>query len=245
MAHVKLLVAAGLAALLLGLLVTMPARVAYHWFAPDELALAGIAGSAWNGSAAAADAAGLYVADLRWDFHPTALLTGKAAWLLSARPPGGSLQTEVSVGATGNVVLRDVDATLPLSLLDGIAPLAGVDGNVDARLGRVDFHDGLPTTAEGTIHISNLVLRALSRRPVGDYRAILSTEDGEIIADVEDTAGMLDLAGTALLRQDRSFILTGGVAATGDASPAIGEQLQFLGSPDADGRRPFRFEGSL
>ena len=39
---------AGILVLLIVLLVTFPARVAYQWFAPPDLTLSGISGSVWE-----------------------------------------------------------------------------------------------------------------------------------------------------------------------------------------------------
>lgn len=246
MPRVKLLVAAGLAALTLALLVTMPARVAYHWFAPPDLKLSGISGSAWNGRAAEGAAGGIYFADLAWRFHPASLLAGRAACDVSARPAGGSLQAEVAAGLGGNsVLLRDLEARLPLSVLARVVPMEGVDATLDLDFARLTFADGFPTEAEGTLRILNLVLRPVSGRALGDYRAVLETGDDGITGTVEDVSGVLDLAGTAVLRTDRFYSFTGRVAATPEAPSALVQQLQYLGSADAQGQREFRFEGSL
>jgi general secretion pathway protein N len=246
MARVKLLAAAGIAAFVLALLVTMPARVAYHWFAPAELKLSGISGSVWNGRAAEGAAGGIYFADLAWRFRPASLLTGRAACSVSARPAGGLLEAEVAIGlGGGSMRLRDLEAALPLDIFSSVVPMEGVDGNLGLDFARVAFEDGFPTDAEGTLRIMNLVLRPLSGRALGDYRAILQTGDDGITGTVEDVSGVLDLAGTAVLRRDRSYTFSGQVAATPDAPSAVVEQLRFLGSPDAQGRREFRFEGSL
>ncbi len=246
MPPVKLLVAAGVAALVLALLVTMPARVAYHWFAPPELKLSGISGSIWNGRAAEGAAGGVYFADLAWQFRPASLLIGRAACAVSAHPAGGRLQADVAAGLGGNsVLLSDLSAGLPLTVLSGVVPLEGVDGDLELDFARLRFDDGFPTEAEGTLRIMNLVLRPISGRALGDYRAVLETGDDGITGTVEDVSGVLDLAGTAELRPDRFYRFSGRVAATPDAPSALVQQLQYLGSADAQGRREFGFEGTL
>lgn len=246
MPRVKLLAAAGVAAFVLALLVTMPARVAYHWFAPPELKLWGISGSVWNGRAAEGAAGGVYFADFAWRFRPASLFTGRVGCLVSARPAGGRLQGDVAIGFGGNsMLLRDVEAGLPLSVLARVVPMEGVDATLDLDFARLRFDDGFPTEAEGTLRILNLVLRPVSGRALGDYRAVLETGDDGITGTVEDVSGVLDLSGTVLLRADRSYSFTGRVSATPDAPSALVQQLQYLGSADAQGRREFRFEGTL
>lgn len=246
MPRVRLLAAAGIAVFLIALLVTLPARVAYHGFAPAELRLSGLSGTVWNGSAAQGTAAGLYFRDLAWEFRPTSLLTGKAAYTVSARPAGGMLEAYVATGLFGgNLLLRDLDATLPLDVFSGIVPLEGVSGNLALRFDRIRMENGIPTEATGILHITNLVLRPLDRRTLGDYRAVFETGDEGIIGTFEDISGVLDIEGNAALRTDRSYSFTGRVAAAPEAPSALVQQLQFLGSADAQGRREFRFEGSL
>lgn len=246
MPRVKLLAAAGIAAFLLALLVTMPARLAYHWFAPAELQLSGISGSVWSGRAAEGAAAGIYFSDLSWQFRPASLLTGKAACAVSARPAGGMLEADVAVALFGsNLLLRDLDAALPLDVFSRIVPMEGVSGNLGLRFSRIRIDGGIPTEATGTLRIMNLVLRPLSNRALGDYRAVFETGDEAITGTVEDVSGVLDLTGNAALKADRTYLFTGQVAAIPDAPSAVVQQLQFLGSADAQGRREFRFEGSL
>ena len=43
------LLLAGVLAMLVALVALFPARVAYHWFAPDAVRVSGIDGSIWQG----------------------------------------------------------------------------------------------------------------------------------------------------------------------------------------------------
>ena len=244
MAAPRTLVAAGLAALLVGLLVNLPARVAYQWFAPQELQLGGLAGSAWNGTAAQGRAGDFYFTDLDWRFRPLGLLAGKAAFMLEARPPGGFLETRLEAGFAGNLRLDDLRAALPLATLPGMAG-AGVEGELGLNLRSLVLEDGWPVAAEGSARLAGLVLRGLSRRPIGDFHAALRESGDGIEAALEDAAGMLDLAGTAILARARSYRVQGRVGPKPQATPEVVQQLRLLGSPDAQGRHEFRFEGSL
>lgn len=77
----KRLIIVGLITLIVIMLATFPARVAYHWFAPVELRLSGIAGSVWNGSAVEGVAGGAYIRNIAWRFKPLSLLSGNlASW---------------------------------------------------------------------------------------------------------------------------------------------------------------------
>jgi general secretion pathway protein N len=241
----KRLIAAGAAALLLGLVVLFPARVAYDWFAPSDVQLSGITGTVWGGRAAEGSAGGFYLGELRWRFRPWSLFLGKAAFSLTANPVSGSVETGVAVGVGGQVSLSSLSAQVPLRSLDKILTVRGMEGSLAVQFASVVLEDGLPVEADGTVVLSNLVIRALSQAPLGDYRAVFQTGDDGIGAQLEEVAGVIDIAGTVLLRPDRSYSITGQVGAKEGAPAAIGQQLQYLGSPDAQGRRPFRLEGEL
>ena len=56
---------------------------------------------------------------------------------------------------------------------------------------------------------------------------------------------IFDLDGTLTLGRDRSYLFVGDIAPTNLTPRGISENFRFLGSPDAEGKRQFRFEGSL
>ena len=243
--NVKRLVAAGVAVLVIGLVLGFPARVAYQWFAPSQVSLSGISGSVWNGAAAQGSVAGLFLGNITWSFRPSSLLRLKAGYTVTARLPSGFLETGVAVGAGTSVRFDDLSATVPLSSLpDSLLPTTGLGGDLNLRFTTLVLNEGVPAQAEGTLGVSGLVLRALSPTALGDYRAQLHTEDGIIKGTVEDVNGVLDLDGSLEI-DDRAFSFIGHVAAGPDAPPAVNEQLRYLGSPDQQGRREFRFEGDL
>lgn len=243
--NVKRLLAAGVAVLVIGLVLGFPARVAYQWFAPSQVSLSGISGSVWNGAAAQGSVAGLFLGNITWSFRPSSLLRLKAGYTVTARLPSGFLETGVAVGAGNSVRFDDLSATVPLSSLpDSLLPTTGLGGDLNLRFTTLVLNEGVPAQAEGTLGVSGLVLRALSPTALGDFRAQLHTEGGIIKGTVEDVNGVLDLDGSLEI-DDRAFSFIGHVAAGPNAPPAVNEQLRYLGSPDQQGRREFRFEGDL
>lgn len=246
MANGKRLVAVGVAALIVGLVLTFPARIAYQWFSPGQVALSGITGSVWNGAAAQGSAGGLFLSDITWSFQPLSLLRLKAGYAVTAKLPSGFFETGIAIGAGSSVQFDDLNAVVPLSSLPGsLLPMAGVDGDLNLQFSTLVLTEGTPTEAEGTVEVSGLVLRALSATALGDYRAQLQTDDGVITGTVEDVSGVLDINGDLVVDRDKAYSFVGQVAAGPNAPPAVNDQLRFLGSPDQQGRREFRFEGTL
>jgi len=245
MASPKRLILAGIATLIIGLISTFPARVAYQWFAPGELKLGGISGSIWRGAAAQGSAGGVYLTNIKWRFRPLGLLTGKLQFATSSNPASGFFDADIALGAGGSFTLSDVAAAVPLSALADAFPLSGIEGDVSLQFEELVIKGGVPVEATGTINIANLVSRYLAPTPLGDFRAEFQTADDGILGSVEAVSGVLELAGTIRLTQDRNFKFVGQVAAKPNAPLSITQQLQFLGTPNSRGQREFRLEGQL
>lgn len=245
MASPKRLILAGIATLIIGLISTFPARVAYQWFAPGELKLGGISGSIWRGAAAQGSAGGVYLTNIKWRFRPLGLLTGKLQFATSGNPASGFFDADIALGAGGSFTLSDVAAAVPLSALADAFPLSGIEGDVSLQFEELVIKGGVPVEATGTINIANLVSRYLAPTPLGDFRAEFQTADDGILGSVEAVSGVLELAGTIRLTQDRNYKFVGQVAAKPNAPLSITQQLQFLGTPNSRGQREFRLEGQL
>ncbi len=245
MRNTKRLILAGIATFVIGLVITFPARVAYQWFAPAELRLGGISGSIWRGTAAQGTAGGVYLADINWSFRPLALLRGKLEFATSSKLASGFFDAKIAIGVGGNLTFSDVAGALTLDTLTAILPLSGIEGDVSVQFEEIIIENGVPVAATGTINIGNLVSRLLSPSRLGDYRVEFQTNDDGILGSVEAISGVLDLGGTIKLTRDRNYEFVGKVAARPNAPLSIAQQLQFLGSPDSQGKREFRIEGQL
>lgn len=241
----KRIVLSGLLVFLLVLVVTFPARVAYRWFAPPDLQLSDISGSVWNGSASEGMAGGAYIRDISWRMKPAALLTGKLKFETSANPASGAMNADVAVGVGGSLTLTNLSGNVPLDLVHNAFQQAGISGDVSLEFSSLVLENGLPVEATGSITVANFFARDLSAGVLGDYRADFQTSGENILASVEDLAGVLEVVGVITINPDRSYSLVGDVAARPGAPPSIEQQLRFLGSVDERGLRPFRFEGQL
>lgn len=233
------------ATLVVGLAVTFPARVAYHWFAPSAVALSGISGSVWRGSASQANVGGLYLGELRWRLQPLALVRGRASFDVTASPAGGVLDGNAAIGFGGDVYLAQTRASLPLDAISGLAGMPGLRGTATADIERLRLRDGLPVAAEGSAEVRGLVLPLVSPQPIGGYRIEFFTQEDGVVASVEDTDGLVDIAGRMLFGLDRSYEFLGQLAAKSETPTAVADQMRFLGSPNARGQYELRLEGTL
>lgn len=240
------LLLAGLATLLVGLLINFPARVAYQWFAPQELTLSGIDGSMWHGSAARGIVGGVYLTELSWRFRPRALLSGRLGFAIRSKPVAGLLDANVALGPAGSIVLSQLRGSVSLASFADLFPLAGIDGDLRLDFDKLVIDKGIPVEAKGTIAVANLVSRYLSPAPLGDYEAEFRTSDDSILGSVAARSGVLELAdATIRLTTTGEYQFTGKIAAKPGAPAALRQQVQYLGSPDERGFREFGFEGRL
>ncbi len=241
----KRLIILGLVVFLAVFVVTFPARVAYKWFAPAELQLAGLSGSVWKGSVAEAKAGGAYIRNITWRFSPASLFTGKLGFKTTSNPASGRMQVVVAVSPGGSVTLSDLSGNLPLDLLHPALQQSGIRGDLSLEFDTVVIRNGVPVTADGSMTVSDFFVPDLSASRLGDYRAEFRTHDGVVVGSVEDVSGVLDVAGTISLDPDRSYSFIGLVAPTPMTPQSVVNQLRFLGSPNERGQHEFRFEGQL
>lgn len=236
---------AGIIALLCGLLINFPARVAVHWFVPDSIPVAGSQGTIWNGKAREASINGLYLRDVEWQMRPLRLFTGKLAYSVKATPASGFVESNVALGFGGTVSLTDLSAAMPLSLFENAVGIPGLRGNASANFERLEISDGLATAANGVLQLAGLVVPVVGTNSLGGYKAEFFTEGDAVAASIEDTDNVVDLAGSLLVRRDRSFQFVAQVIATAATPEAVRRQLRMLPPPNARGQQELRLEGIL
>ncbi len=241
----KRLIAAGLATFIIGLVITVPARVPYGWLAAPGFQLAGVSGTLWRGQAPEGTVAGLYLRDLQWRFEPLSMLHGRLAYRIESNSTFGIIRSVVGLGPSGAITVQDFDGSFPIQEFRDLFQLQGFEGTLHVNFESVVIEHGFPTAATGTVRLSNLFAPQLSPRTIGDYRAEFTSNADGIRGLVEDSGGVLDVAGTISLGPDRSYSFVGTVAALPEAPAGLTSQLSFLGSPDERGYRDFRIEGRL
>ena len=143
------LIVLGVVTLIFGLIIKLPARLAVQWFAPSEVAISDMQGTAWSGSASEASVAGIYVRDVQWEFSPLSLFTGALAYKVSATPVSGFIESDVSVGLSGALIVSDLRASLPLDLFSEVIGISGLQGNSSIQFDRLKIVDGMASRGGG------------------------------------------------------------------------------------------------
>ena len=85
----------------------------------------------------------------------------------------------------------------------------------------------------------------IHRGSIGGYLAEFFTQNTGVMASVEDTDGVVDLAGSLQIASDRTFRFTGLVAPKPGTPPNLLQQMQFLEGPNARGQYTLPIEGTL
>lgn len=239
------LITTGVLTLVLSLIVLIPARVAVNWFAPSGVAIAGIQGSIWSGTASEASVSGVYLRDIQWRFYPLRLFTGDLSYAVSATPVSGFFESDISVGFSRDVSFSNLNASLPLELFAGAAGISGLQGIASLQFERVQIVDGLAVAADGAMRIANLIVPMVGRNSLGGYTAEFFTQNNGIAASIEDTDGVVDLAGSLQIRTDRSFEFIGQVITKPETPENVRRQLKFLPPANERGQQELRLEGIL
>lgn len=235
----------GVITLLLGLLIIFPARVAHNWFTPSGVAISGIQGSIWRGNALEGEIGGIYVRNLNWRMQPWHLFTGELAYSIEADAVPGFVNGDVAIGIGGATSVRNLTASLSLQSMQSIIGMPGLGGTANLQFERLVLENGIPLAADGTLEVVNLLAPLIHRSSVGGFRAEFFTQESGIIASVEDTDAVVELAGSLSVSSDRTYQFLAQVAPKDTTPENLREQMRFLGTPNERGQHELRLEGQL
>jgi general secretion pathway protein N len=239
---IALLAAVAFAAILL-------ARLPAAWIIPAGGArgcsCAGVDGSLWSGVCTGLTVQRTPVGDVSWQLHPWPLLLGKLAAHVAVTRGAGNLDAEVELGFGQRVTLRHFVADLPLdpALLPGLP--ADLHGRAHLDLALAQLEHGIITGLQGRIEAHDLEDRSGLATPLGSYVVTFPGGPGEPTGRLRDLDGPLAVEGTLHLTHQPGFELEGLVAPRAGAAPELVNNIRYLGSPDATGRRPFSVAGTF
>lgn len=232
---------------LLVLIALLPAR----WIAPllpHAMHCQQLDGSAWRGSCSGLTTANGALGDLAWDLHALQLLRGRLELQLDLTNQGSYLRGVLGMGFGGALHGRNVTLDLPLtSALVSSLP-AGAHARLSGKLSRIDWNGKFLETLQGEVDILDFV--GSQGQIFGSYQALFAPDanaaaSGTPTGVVHDLGGPLALDATLQFTRDPGYLLQGQVAARPAAPADLADELKYLGSPDASGRRPFSLSGTF
>jgi len=244
----------GVITYLVVLLATFPAARLTTRLQTSGIVAAGVSGSVWNGSAAAVQANGIALGAVEWRISPWRLLTATLSAEVHCKRDDGYIDATIRKGFIGAVTVRNLRGSLPISALSGLGLPGGINGwsgNLQLNLEQLIFVNRWPTEITGTIEAANLVGPAQSPTALGGYRIVFPASNGTGAAGeiqgavVSNEDSPLDVTGTLRLTPGRNYVIDAQVATRATAPGSIVKALQYLGPPDAQGKRPLSIAGTL
>lgn len=240
------LLALGIVAFLAFAIVTLPARVVLGQFERFGVRAGGVQGTVWNGRAQVLQVADANLGAVDWKLRPLSLFTARVVADLRVKRSDGFAETRIALSPV-SVRFDSLTASLPLSALPSSA-FRGWQGTANLKFSTLALQDGWPSEAEGTLDVLDLTGPAQRPANLGSYRVVFpEAADGSdvLTGALSDLGGPLQVNGKVELKSDRSYLLDGLIATRPDAPRDIVNVLQFLGAPDAEGRRPFSLSGTM
>jgi general secretion pathway protein N len=226
------------------------ARLPAAWVVPAPgRAAAGctsVEGSVWSGSCAGLFIERKPVGEVTWELHPWRLFAGRLAAHITLSSPAARGSADAEVGLSKHVVARNLDADMPLDpkLLAGLPP--GLRGQAHLGLSLVELERGMLTRLQGRIEVHDLEDHDGGRATrLGSYALTFAPTAGDPVGQIKDLGGPLAVDGTLKLTRQGGFEVDGMVAPRADAPKDLTDNLRFLGSPDASGRRQFSLSGTF
>lgn len=243
----------GLPVLLLALLFHAPVAILQGWFqAKDQPApaeLYGLEGSIAQGRVDGVVTGGRTVlADLRWRLRPLPLLLGRLGLTLNAGKEPILFDGQASVSLLGTLRLSEFRANAGLRpLLRAVGyPFLPIDGQAGLDFSKLVAVGRQLKSAEGNVQLQGLAwVLGQNPTPLGDFRADVTTEGGDIVARLASVSGPLELSGDARLLPDQSYELQIRLKPKPGAPPMLQNMLVQLGAPDAQGYYQIRRNGTL
>ncbi len=225
------------------------ARLPASWVlatASHDLRCDSVEGSLWSGYCGDAMVRGMPLGDLTWQLHPSHLLWGRLAAHVTVLRAGASARADVALGLGGSTLIaRNVRIDLPLDpkLLPALPPY--LSGTVHADLSRIEVTGkGVVKAIRGRVSVHDLIDSRGHVTPLGSFVVNFPGGAGTPVGHLRDLGGPLSLDGTLRLTREPGYDLHAMVAARASAVPSLINALQYLGSPDAQGRRPFGLAGT-
>lgn len=249
------LAAVGAGAFLLFLFALFPARVAIAWFAPEGTRVAGPAGTLWNGSATAISVGNVRLGATSWRMAPSRLLLGRLAGEVHTQAGEADASGTLAIGFSGTMSCAACRFEGPASTLQAFVPGVGaLGGHLQLDIEALELREHWPVSAIATAKLSRMPIGMPGAVPgpaaaTGDFTATLSAdpvpESGELLVDVADAGGPLQLTGSLRITPPGNYEFAGRAKARADASPDLVNALRVLGRQASDGSTEIAASGSF
>jgi hypothetical protein len=208
-------------------------------------------GSVWQGRCGqftfSAAGAPLPIGPVSWTLRPGALLRARLAGTAQVDGPQLRGQASFEAGTGGTLRVHELRASAPLDRrLLGMVP-ANWTGQLSLHFPRVELEGGLLTALEGTLEARDVVAQGPRPDAFGSHAVEFSgvPQPDVFRGTLRDMAGPVELGGTLDLRPNLDFELNALIKARPSATAQLQKLIEYLGPPDAQGRRMLSVAGDF
>jgi len=248
--NLKLLIPAGIVALLVGMVAHLPAPVAASWVQSQVpgLRLTGVSGSALKGRVQYVGMNEITLEDVHWQLSPLSLLTGRADVNLRISTDTGNISGDFSQSLFGNTHIENLNGSASLGWLGGLAGYRFVplDGLLSLQDVEADLEKQLLTSATGQVLINNANWLLL-KPPVnfGNINGTINSDGKTNSLQILDSDGPLKVEGSAQLVNNNAYTVNMRVRARAGADDRLKKLLEQLGKSDTEGWYQIQERGRL
>ncbi len=242
----RVLLATGILLYLCFTVATLPARALLPRVLPDSVAIDGIEGSIWSGSATSLRSGSISATDLSWDFEPLRLFRLQLAYFIDLNIPGGSARGVVAL-QPGSVALSNFSASLPVAELARLIAPMNLQGQASIEIASARLVEQWPTRLDGVVRLGNIRLKQANEIELGDYQLTFDPADSSaeaIVGKVSDLDATLDVVGTVTLLSQRGYEVDLRVLPSAAERERFDRMLRLV-PKDEEGRYQLSLAGSL
>ena len=244
------LVTAGVIAYLVFLAFGIPAAQIESWTRSDTrpLQFDGLSGTLWAGHADTLRHPQITLNRVRWRLRPSALFLGRLEYRVRFTNAGERGEMRIGKDIFGRIHLGKGDLQLQAGRLDSLVTVLPLHfgGSMD-----IQISDGVISDSErwisGTLVWRKAGISAQSVSvPLGALQLSLERKDDGVSGNLVDLAdsGPFDVDALLLVAADGSYSIKGTVLPRGALQPEARTVLDYLGTPDNQGRYQISFAGA-
>jgi hypothetical protein len=247
----SLLIGVGVTCFIVFGIVSIPAKVITSLLPGDFVQIGGAGGTLWNGEAQLVQVSGVQLTGTKWTLHPMQLPLGRLAFTLETHASGGFVRCDITLGITGDVTVRNLDAAGPVAPLASLMRIPQSGGEISLQFDVLTIKNAWPSSLVGSIRIENLPLNLIgvAAGPIGTYEVRFDSdpvpEDGRIVGELQDLGGPLELGGSVFLDPPRNYEFSATIRAGAGAPADLTRGLVLLGPADVNGYHQFMMAGSM
>jgi general secretion pathway protein N len=154
------------------------------------LSLSAVSGSVFYGEAGRASYQGTDLGSARWEFLPSALLTGRVEYHVGFSAPTGAGQANAGVTFAGNSYGHDIDVSFsPDQIIDRYSPVVvESSGIINVLVESFKLSDGFPHELTGRVVWKSAAILAPVEMVFGDTVLDLQNIGEELVGHIENEA---------------------------------------------------------